>query len=467
MKIQKKRLSAVIAIALTLTMIAALVPSVTLAQAPKAVFTQACISITPRVAGLGERVLITGWVNPPREVSGEVYANYTFVITHPDGRKEIMTIDYSNQDATASFGYVPDALGNWSVYLIFNGDTYHDPATSPDTPFYVQEEPVPNTNIDVPLPSQFWWWPINGQNYDWWQISGDWPVAWHDSAGTCMNPYSKAPNTPHVLWAEEMTGDGLIGGDQGATSNQVDFPGAIVTAMGRMYYRYGEGIGSDLHPVVVCLNQLTGEVIWKRDMPCDPSRPSAGGNLGLDIVGREKSITEIVIDINEPVSTISQPARYNLWMVGNGIWQIDPYSGNCKYYLSISASSSTGKGSGLLIDGDGMLYYTGSGNITKWNGATHRVVWTVPTPSVPFATGINETTNGSFGQTWLSGGSEDGTVGDIWFGNTRPSGGVPFGIAFTSVNTTTGEIQAATIMANGIYPTTRYHARNRQVLVLQ
>jgi len=179
--------------------------------------------------------------------------------------------------------------------------------------------------------------------------------------------------------------------------------------------------------------------------------------MALDIVGREKSIIETVINYSVPVQAVSVPARYNLWMVGSGIWQIDPWTGNCKYYLSCSASSSTGKGGGLLIDDNGYLYLTGypGSNITKWNGNTHAIVWTIPSPTVNYTQSTSGTSG--FGQPWLAGGQEDGTVEDLWFGNSRPTGGVPYGISFTAVNTTTGKVQVfENIMANGVYPTTGY-----------
>ena len=449
MKLQNKQLSAAIAIALTLMIAATFITAlpVTYGRAP---FVQAAVSVSPKVAGLGERVLITGWVNPPPVQNYEVYKNYTFVITHPSGTTEIKTIDYSNTDATASFGFVCNEVGTWSVYLIFNGDASHDAATSLVFKWIVQEEPVANTNPEVPLPTGPWWWPINGQNRDWFWISGDWPNAWYDAAGTAWNQYSKAPNTPHVLWASSLAAGGLIGGTEGAYSSQVSAP-VIVTGRGRMYYRYGEGVGSALHPVVVCLNQLTGEVIWKRDMPCNTSNPSAGGNIALDFYPRNKGFQEVVTDINQPASLVSTPARDNLWMVGNGIWQIDPYSGNCKYYLSGTMQSSTGKGSGLLIDDNGNLYLTNypGTNISKWNGATRKTVWTMPNPKSSYTYYQSDLPGSALGQAYLS--------GDMWVGNTRPIGGDPFGIAFTSINTTSGKMVVnETIMGNGMYVTSGF-----------
>jgi len=444
MKSQKKRLSAAIALALTFafTVIAAI--PVTFGKTP---LTLAFTSTLPNPAGRGQSVYVVGWVSPPAITSGAVLANYTFTITKPDGTIITKFIPYSNQDATASFNMVVDQVGVWSVVLSYPGDDWHDAVTSSVDKFVVQEEAVANTNPDVPLPSGPWYWPINAQNQQWFWISGAWPNAWYDASGCSYNPYSYAPNTPHVLWVNPMLGGGLFGGNETVYDKLSDPTQPIVAGMGRMYYRYSSNSSNLVHAVIVCLDIKTGQTIWQRDMPSNASRPSAGGPMALYYSGRLKEIQEEVTNISNPVETVSTPERYELWMVGSGIWRIDPWTGDCTYYNSNAAySSSSGKGTNLLMDANGnivLLNYP-TGNMSLFDTRTLTLDWNVRAPAA--------TDYASNGQPWLD--VQDGYL----MGVNRPTGGKPFGISFTTWDLKDGHMVVnASIAAGGIYTTSGTH----------
>ncbi len=400
------------------------------------------VAVTPKTIGRGQTAYIVGWVSPPPTVQRGIYSDYTFTITKPDGTKDTKLAATSNTDGTTSFGYVVDQVGTWSVILSWPGDDLHPAVVSPPFTWKVQEEAVPSTNPVIPVPSESWSWPIHAHNVEWYQISGMWGNAWHDGAGTNFNAYSKAPETAHVLWKMPWAAGGLIGGDQGAY-DIISTPTIPVVAMGRMYYSYSSREGNltttPQHPVVVCLDLFTGKEMWRKDMPISDGKTtlaSGGGGMAIAMEHSAKAYEEVGGNATEATTLVSLPSQYSVWMVGNGIWQIDPFNGECVYYNPVRASAAQGKGGGLLMDDDGNLYLTNypSGNISKFNTFTKKIDWTIKTPAEP----------AGIGQPWVS--------GNLLLGNTRPTGGDPYGIAATSYDTDTGAIVKTFILANGIYP---------------
>src|SRR4030066_1449671 len=112
MKLQKKHLSAAIALALTLTIAATFITSVPVpAQmwTGTKISTKAWISETPNPVKLGGTVLITGWITPPPEMYTTLstrYFNFTFTITKPDGTKEEVFLREYQSVAAESINYV-------------------------------------------------------------------------------------------------------------------------------------------------------------------------------------------------------------------------------------------------------------------------------------------------------------------------------------------------------------------------
>ena len=126
---------------------------------------------------------------------------------------------------------------------------------------------------DTPLPTNYWTRPINGQNRLWSSISGSWLMAsyslqYKTAAGVSVgafNPYSQAPQAPHVMWTKEITTGGLVGGDQETNSY---YSGPSYTSLfsppivmdGKLYYNtlpraaVTGFVGVDLRP---------GEQLWE------------------------------------------------------------------------------------------------------------------------------------------------------------------------------------------------------------
>jgi hypothetical protein len=215
------------------------------------------VGASPQLTGLGQDVLINIMTYPAP--SGPTYfaqdmvggllggfSNTSVTITHPDGTKEsFMPIDTSLEHAGLSvpgqqqivghlqFVYKPETIGTYSVSASFPGKTYttdeqyanlnltvyYKPSESkvPAT-FTVQKDPVLGGILNgypwSPLPTGYWTNPVYTNNREWASISG----AWVQGVGSLAqyiskyNPYSTAPNTPHIVWSRQVSSGGLVGG---------------------------------------------------------------------------------------------------------------------------------------------------------------------------------------------------------------------------------------------------------------
>ncbi len=254
--------------------------------------TAAFIAFSPSVIGVGQTGVINLWIQPqPQYPLGDAgnlptlnkgFANITVTFTKPDGTKETFTpmdaslsnlgsdyLGWTESGGTMYFYYTPKAVGNWSVTCSFPGQTfteptnsnytrYYKPCTSPAYYFTVQTEPVSAGIIDgspySPLPTEYWNSPVNINNREWAQISGDWIMSGYDNYANKYNPYSTAPKTAHVVWKTQQALGGLMGGDWGSTAY---YGGQTVIVMnGKVYYNDPSGF------TFRCLDLATGKVIF-------------------------------------------------------------------------------------------------------------------------------------------------------------------------------------------------------------
>jgi outer membrane protein assembly factor BamB len=369
----------------------------------------ASAAVVPTKIGSGGLVYIVGWINPPRELFGGFYPNLTFTITKPNGSTDTR-VHYSDSAATYSFSYVCDQEGTWSVKLTYAGDYFHESAASESATWIVEAGYVVPTYPSEPLPTDYWEYPISAEYYEWYQISGAWTQYGYNKSEVNFNPFTKGPNTPHVLWKREMQMMGLIGGEEGYLSlnaitgsqsgiNRI-FPN-FVAAQGKFWYTTSEGTGSNLHPVLWCLDQSTGEVIYRYDVPCDPNSPGGGGTLVLEQKGNYKTDPKLGF----------APNAFSLWIIGGGIWEIDPYTLQMYYYWPGQR--------GTFHDGNIYLSnYPTFGVVSKWSCRRHDIAWTKPMPSPRYY--------------WK----------DILVMYDSPTGAFPFGCRITTYNATTGDLIA-------------------------
>ena len=160
------------------------------------------ISVAPTLVGVGQTATVNLWVFPlPTTYAYASYFNGFYGVTvtfvKPDGTKDtFMPIDGTGQyvaGQTQSLGalfffYTPNMAGNWSVSFTMpaqnitdsSGTVQYSACTSNTAYFTVQTEPVLAGLLngypwaELPNSNTYWSYPINANNREWSQISGDW-----------------------------------------------------------------------------------------------------------------------------------------------------------------------------------------------------------------------------------------------------------------------------------------------------
>ncbi|MFB3889839.1 MAG: PQQ-binding-like beta-propeller repeat protein [Candidatus Bathyarchaeia archaeon] len=271
MKPSKNSILAAFTVVFTLIIAASSVMFVPIASAAKTPVA-ANVAVNPKVSGLGHPITVSAFITPMPETFRNHYTEVYIIFTKPDGTTVTEGPLTTYPEGTLYLTYTPDKLGSWSVKLTWAGDDTHEGAESESFAFTVQQEPLPTTPV-VPLPSGYWARPINAENREWYQISGDWyysgKVMNYNASGGSFNPYSKAPETAHVLWKHQPYIGGLVGGDYGDKFYSVLYLPSELTVIlaGRVYY--------PLHDGIHCLDLRTGQELW--DTPTPIEGTSAGG----------------------------------------------------------------------------------------------------------------------------------------------------------------------------------------------
>lgn len=270
-------------------------------QVPTYVF----ISATPDPVGVGQEMTFI-FFNPQVSTPSTDKYLYTITITQPSGA--IITLPPSGSSGIYNQGiqdgkivsdttgsawttWTPTEVGNHSVTVKFWGTavSHTDPSfTNRDwygvtlqpstytTTFAVQQDIVHPTGwSDVPLPTEYWTRPIEGQNTQWYQVASNWYNNAHDADnGGADNRYQAdgiAPNSGHILWTKPTEDGGVVGGDSyktaGDTFNaghqyQTRWDGNQIIMDGRLYYRESNWYSASPGDYV-CVDLLTGQEIWR------------------------------------------------------------------------------------------------------------------------------------------------------------------------------------------------------------
>jgi outer membrane protein assembly factor BamB len=263
--------------------------------------TQTEVAASPHVIGITQQVLINimtypGPSGPTYEAQNMVggltggFSNISVTITAPDGTKEtFMPIDMTLAQCGISipgqaqivghleFYYQPKQTGNYSVTASFPGKTYTTDNISPtlklsvfykgsqstqSATFTVQQDPVLAGILNgypwSQLPANAWTEPVKTDNREWAQISGDWVQPKYDILGTNYNPYTTAPKTPHIIWANQVWSSGLPGGIWGSLAYSSGTAGAGgIVLDGKIYENSAKSGYFD------CYDLRTGLLLWE------------------------------------------------------------------------------------------------------------------------------------------------------------------------------------------------------------
>ncbi len=298
----KPKLTTLLTFLLILSTLSA-IPSATAAHTPEWTFdTWTYAVVSPDIVGVGQTTWVVFWLNyvPPTAVGayGDRWP-FTVDVTKPDGTKQTIGPIISDPVGNGYTSFTPDAVGiyyfqaTFPGYTITNdnpqpggttgltsiGDVYK-PSTSTTVTLQVQQDKVADIP-GTPLPTDYWARPIEGQNREWWTISGNWysPNGYNQSQGYYykgggFNPYTTGPGSAHIVWKQplEMFG-GIIGGDQsidggvGSYYNGMSYEQAFappVIIQGRLYYTTPPGAKPNYG--THCIDIRTGEEIWYQNI---------------------------------------------------------------------------------------------------------------------------------------------------------------------------------------------------------
>ena len=202
--------------------------------------TNALVTVSPNPVGVNQQVTILMWlvqIEPTAMFTGGGrWDGFSLLITGPDETTQSLGPFTADDASFAHAMFTPTKIGNYTVKFSFPGkhvtgmlagfgppvpiDVYYG-ASSFTATLMVQEEPV-SPMPQPPIPTDYWSRPINSQNFDWYQISGNWlgtgagglGGSAYNASGN-FNPYTTVPNTAHIVWTKPIVVGGLIGGEYG------------------------------------------------------------------------------------------------------------------------------------------------------------------------------------------------------------------------------------------------------------
>jgi hypothetical protein len=393
-----KKISKIYTIALilvlTLVSFSSILPTVNASNIP----TYAFLSVAPNPVGVNQQVTIQMWLDKIDPTAsgpqGSRFEGLEVTITKPNGDQEIkgpFTLD------PASFAYTlftPDQIGTYNLVLNFPGqqisgiggiipipiDNYYEP-DSFTTTLTVQENQITATP-QTPLPTDYWTRPIDAQNQEWYTISGNWLGVGPTTFGNTLynmtgnyNPYSKAPNSAHIVWTKPISFGGLIGGEFGGTSASNYYTGKSyepkftppVIINGVLYYN--EALPPKNGYFAVDLR--TGETLWHHDSYGPITEVGAVGLLGTAAYA---GITcGQIFNYHSPNEV---GARAYLWFAGSAGPAVGGFGGSPYWYmydaeegdLILEIDNVTIGGQRVEgPNGELLYYYIGTDWLAMWN----------------------------------------------------------------------------------------------------
>lgn len=184
--------------------------------------THAYIGATPNPIGIGQQTLIHIGITDELELVQYGWKGLTVTVTKPDNTTT--TLGPFDTDSTGGTGtvFIPDQVGtyyfqthfpaqwfNWSTRTNGGADIYYKESTSEKLALIVTETQATQFYQAIPLPTEYWTRPVDGQFRDWYQIAGSWVQPARSSAVFIPNEMY-APDTAHILWAKPQTVGGSL-----------------------------------------------------------------------------------------------------------------------------------------------------------------------------------------------------------------------------------------------------------------
>jgi hypothetical protein len=296
----KKTMAILIALILTISMTAiALQPTVSAHTPLWTIKSFAYLTVAPNPIGIGQKAAIYMWVDQP--IPGASLSNdmrrtgYTLTITAPDGTVSKQTwATIPDSTGIQAYYLTPTQTGNYTLVFDYAGQTYiwttgtpgvntaytgdtFAAATSRKVTLTVQQDQIPEPITGYPLPTSYWTYPIEGQNYNWYTVASNWLSSpYIPGAGSSFGipgayqPDGSAPDSAHIMWTKPFQDGGIVGGNstniqgegfyQGGSYN-IRFSNPIII-QGILYFQLPYGNSGSGGPYVAW-NLMTGEELWR------------------------------------------------------------------------------------------------------------------------------------------------------------------------------------------------------------
>ncbi len=293
---KKKILTFTLILVLSFSALVAYLPAVTAKNVPINIF----VSAAPNPIGVTQTTYIIAWLSIPPPTAegtfGDRWQGITITIMKPDGTNETRGPLESDPVGSTVTAFVPEVPGTYQIVAHFPGQIlegnnllpgsqtgreyigdFFEPDTSNVASLTVLSTPVEGTP-EVPLPTGYWTRPVYGENHQWALIASNWPMNGYDYNGrffdvsSAFNPFTRAPDAPHVVWTRPIDDGGIVGG-AGAIDQSTMFAGYYqglsyeakftppIVINGRLYYNiYPAGA----IPGYVVVDMYTGEELWRK-----------------------------------------------------------------------------------------------------------------------------------------------------------------------------------------------------------
>ncbi len=359
---------------------------------PQPVKTAGFASIAPTLIGVGQQATVNLWVFPgPKNYAQDTYYQgyngVTVTFVKPDGSKDtFMPVDGTGTLApgqTESIGsifffYKPDMAGNWSVSFTMpaqnitddTGTIQYTACTSNTASFTVQTDPV-NAGLlngypwaQLPNDNTYWSYPINSNNREWSQISGDWLqyglVKSTVISGVGCNlwqPYGSGPNTGHVVWSQPLNTGGIVGGDYGSRSyGSPNYAGQGAVVMDGKVFVNIPNAGK-----FECIDLTTGQVLYTADGSIQAGLRLPGDAYALSFLDPSVVLANSYGAYSTPyLFGTSSPVW---WFFSGPTWNFyDPLTGTLMRSID-NASASIYR----LVDGTNFAYGIEGDNLFAWD----------------------------------------------------------------------------------------------------
>ncbi len=283
----KTTIAAILIIALMALPIIAFTVPVKAQTAALSVKTYPLIDVLPNPTGVGQSVLVRFGILQQAGAVLQGWTGVTVTVVKPDNTTETLGPFTTDSTGSSITSYTPTQVGTYKFTTNFPEQTVPTTFFSYEANVLILEGTVLQASTSdafsltvtseprairpgEPLPTEYWTRPIDSQLREWYSISGNWvgiPDANNNYWVTDGLYNDDAPETAHVLWANDMTTGGLTGGLWGdgqvpAASESGDayegkFPGSIILN-GILYYQRTD-TRAEMAPAIIAVDLHTGE----------------------------------------------------------------------------------------------------------------------------------------------------------------------------------------------------------------